>query len=161
MELPTSLVLRGTQFYMDGGTTRLACTDERNQPHTVMLVQRAFAGGNTFGISGRLYFDGELVLLRSPAEARLLELLRSAEVRYTPPDGEPPGEQVKLSPNALILGDDIKQVLTRGPEENIRGLRDTIVEFVASARYESFAAEVEKAGKQAEPNVAPDRRPAS
>ena len=44
------------------------------------------------------------------------------------------------------LLDDIKQVLARGPEKNIRGLRDTIVEFVASQRYEEFAAEVERAG---------------
>lgn len=144
MELPKSLVLRSTQFYMDGGTTCLTCTDEAERPHIVMLVQRAFAGGNTFGIPGRLYFDDELIPMRSELEQRLLDLLRSAEVRYTPPDGGPTGEQANLSPNALILGDDIKQVLTRGPEDNIRGLRDTVVEFVASPRFESFAAEVEK-----------------
>jgi hypothetical protein len=150
MELPKHLVLRGTKFYLDGGTTRVVCTDEADQPHTVMLVQHAFARGNTFGVPGRLYFDGELVPVRSEAEAGLLDLLRTAEVRYTPPAGETAGERITLSPNALILGDDIKQVLTRGPEDNIRGLRDTIVAFVASPQYESFAAEVEQARKEAE-----------
>jgi hypothetical protein len=157
MELPKTLLLRGSSFWLDGGTTHLNCTDEAEQSHTVMLVQRAFTGGNTFGIPGRLYFDGELVPLRSDVESQLLGLLRVAEVRYMPPTGEPTVERIKLSPNALILGEDIKQVLTRGPEDNIRGLRDTIVEFVASPRYESFAAEVEKASKQAEPNGAADQ----
>jgi hypothetical protein len=147
MGLPTNLVLRGGSFWLDGGTARLDCADEAEHSHTVMLVQHAFPGGDTFGIPGRLYFDGELIPIRSESESRLLGLLRAAEVRYTPPTGEQAGERIKLSPNALVFGDDIKQVLTRGPEDNLRGLRDTIVEFVASPQYESFAAEVEKARK--------------
>lgn len=149
MTLPKHLVLGGSSYGLDGGTMRLECTDETGQAHTVMLVQTLFPGGNTFGIPGRLYFDDELIPLRAGAESQLLDLLRSAEVRYTPRPAETTGERIKLSPNALVLGDDIKQVLTRGPEENIRGLRDRIVEFVASLRYESFAAEVERARKPA------------
>jgi hypothetical protein len=144
--LPKQLVLHASRYYMDGGTACLEATDEAGQPHAVMLVQSVFPGGNTFGIPGRLYLDEELVELRSEREAQVLALLRAAEVRYTPPT-EQAGERVTLSPNALILGEDIKEVLSRGPEENIRGLRDRIVEFVESPRYVAFAAEVEQLRK--------------
>jgi hypothetical protein len=113
-----------------------------------MLVQRVFPDGNTFGIPGRLYFDEQLVPLRSEVESQLLSVLRAAEVQYTPPVGEPAGERITPSPKALVLGEDIKHVLSREPEDNIRGLRDTIVEFVASPRFESFA---RREGEQAGP----------
>jgi hypothetical protein len=142
---------------MDGGTVCVTGTDEAEQSHVVMLVQSAFPSGITFGVPGRLYFDGEPVPIRSELESRVLALLRAADVRYTPPAGEQAGERIKLSPNALILGDDIKEVLTRGPEENIRGLRDKIVESVESPRYVSFAAEVDRVNKHAGPGDAPDR----
>src|SRR4051794_4924357 len=102
MDLPTSLVLRSGNYCMDGGTTRLECADEAERPHVVMLVQRSFPGGRTFGIPGRLYFDGELVPMRSEAESRLLALLGAAEVRRAPRPAEPPGERV-ISPDALVL----------------------------------------------------------
>ena len=139
------LVLRSSQYFLDGGTTVLTGTDERGRERAVMLVQNAFADGNTFGIPGRLHLDGEPVPVRSELESQVVAALRAAEVRYTRPEGEPAGERIQLSPNALILGDDIKQVLTRGPEENIRALRDQVVETVESVGYVSFAAEVGRA----------------
>ena len=142
---PTTLVLRSSQYFLDGGTTVLAGTDERGRERAVMLVQNAFTRGNTFGIPGRLHLDGAPVPVRSELESRVLAALRAAEVQYTPPEGEPTGERIQLSPNALILGDDIKQVLTRGPEENIRALRNQVVETVEAEGYVSFAAEVERA----------------
>ncbi len=148
MTLPKSLVLRSSQYWMDGGTASISGTDETEQSHVVMLVQSAFPWGNTFGIPGRLYFDDELVPLRSELESQVLAVLRAAEVRDIPPGDC--GEPILLSQNALILDDDIKQVLSRGPEDNIRGLRDKIVATVESPEYLSFAAEVAGIGKQAE-----------
>jgi hypothetical protein len=76
-------------------------------------------------------------------EAGVLSLLRSAEVRF---DGRPPfdGETFHPSPNALILGDDIREVFTRGPEDNIRALTAKVVAFVESDEYLSFAERVER-----------------
>jgi hypothetical protein len=156
VDVPQRLTLTGTRFFMDGGTIVITAIDERGGERSVMLVQRAFAWGNTFGVPGRLYLDGQPVTVRSEVESRLVALLRMADVRYAPPAGESPGERIQLSPNALILGDDIKQVLSRGPEENIRGLREQVVEWVESPQYVSFAAEAEQARNQAEPGATAD-----
>lgn len=76
-------------------------------------------------------------------EAGVLSLLRAAVVRY----GGPPtsAERIELSPSALILGDDIRDVLTRGPEDNIRALTAGVVAFVESDAYLWFAERVEQA----------------
>src|SRR5262249_11505831 len=52
---------------------------------------------------------------------------------------------VRLSPNALVIGDDIRAVLTRGPEENMRALTAQVIEFVESEQYLRFADRVEQA----------------
>src|SRR5262245_32542080 len=124
--MPDRLILHASQFFLDGGTTILRGTDERCGQHTIMLVQNAFASGRTFGIPGQLYFDGKPVSVRSELESRVLALLRAAEIRYIPPLDDQQGERIQPSPNAAILGDDIRQVLTRTPEENLRALRDRV-----------------------------------
>ena len=139
---PASLVLRSSEYFLDGGTAILTGTDELGRERAVMLVQRAFPESGSFGIAGRLYLDGEPVPVRSELESQVLTVLRTAEVQYTSPEGEPAGERIQLSPNALILGDDIRQVLTRSPEENIRALRNEMIEAVESEQYVTFAAEV-------------------
>ncbi|HKB40228.1 MAG TPA: hypothetical protein VKD72_27610 [Gemmataceae bacterium] len=145
MATPKQLTLHSSAYCLDGGTVLLTGTDEDGRAHAVMLVQNRFPGGNTCGIPGRLYFDDELIPLRSDLESEVLALLRAADVRCIPEASEQAGERVQLSPNALILGDDIKQVLSRGPEDNIRGLRDQVIATVESPAYLSFAAEVDRA----------------
>ena len=86
---PTTLALWSSRYYLDGGTTILTGTDERGRERVVMLVQSAFAGGNTYGIPGRLYLDGKPVPVRSELEASVVASLRAAEVRYNSPEGEP------------------------------------------------------------------------
>lgn len=146
MELPARLVVHNSAYALDGGTTVLRATDEAGREHGVMLVQHAFPQPSpSLGATpGRLYFDGELAPVRSDLEAGVLALLRAAEVRYS--EGGPEhGERIQLSPNALILGEDIRQVLTRGPEENIRALLAYVVRFVESEEYLRFAERVEQA----------------
>jgi ribosomal protein L7/L12 len=71
----------GYALTLDGGTVHLMATDAAGQEHAVMLVQRArpypFSDGWR---PGRLYFDGEIVPIRSEMEAALLSLLESADV---------------------------------------------------------------------------------
>jgi hypothetical protein len=146
MTLPSRLTLHDSLFALDGGTTYLKATDEPGQERTVMLVQhsRPEASPRFDAVSGRLYFDGQPVPVRSELEAGVLSLLKSAKVQYI----EPPARQgvtIQLSPNVLIIGDDIREVLTRGPEENIRALTARVIGFVESDEYLLFAERVERA----------------
>jgi hypothetical protein len=146
MVLPAKLTVHNFAYALDGGTTVLQATDEAGRDRVVMLAQHAFPqpSPSLGALPGRLYFDGVLVPLRSDLEAGLLSLLRVAEVRYSEPRHDQ-GERLQLSPNALILGEDIRQVLTRGPEDNIRALLAAVVEFVGSEAYLRFAERVEQA----------------
>jgi hypothetical protein len=81
--------------------------------------------------------------MRSADELAVLSLLKAAEVKYTSETRRK--ERVELSPNALILSDEIRSVLTRGPEENIRLLVAQFVQFVESDEYFRFAERVDQA----------------
>jgi hypothetical protein len=128
------LVLHTSQYCLDGGTTILKGIDESNRDREVMLVQSMFQEMREFGIPGRLYLDGELVPVRSELESQVLAMLRASEIRSIPTKKNE-GKSISVSPNALILSQDIKDVLTRGPEENIRALRDQVIEKVESPQY--------------------------
>jgi len=146
MVLPASLTVHNCAYALDGGTTVLQATDEAGRERGVMLVQHAFPqpSPSLGALPGRLYFDGELVPMRSDLETRVLALLRAAEVRYSGPLPDQ-CESLQLSPNALILGEDIRQVLSRGPEDNIRALLAAVVKYVESEAYLRFAERVEQA----------------
>lgn len=149
MTLPARLTLRNSAYALDGGTTSLMATDEAGRQHSVTLVQHSRPEASTSfdAVPGRLYFDGQLVPIRSAMEAAVLSLLKAAEVRF---EGRPPfgGETFQLSPNALILGDDIREVFTRGSEDNIRALTAKVIAFVESDEYLFFAERVEQASDE-------------
>ncbi|MES2787993.1 MAG: hypothetical protein V4719_00120 [Planctomycetota bacterium] len=154
MELPASLMVYQFAYALDCGTTLLQATDEIGRQHTVMLVQHSFPqlSPSLTYLPGRLYFDNELVPIRSDMEMRVLALLRAAEVRFSVPLlGEV--ESIQLSRNAPILSEDIRQVLTRSPEDNIRSVLAALVEFVESEAYLRFAERVEQAADTTRYNV--------
>jgi hypothetical protein len=143
-ELPHHLTLYSYAYALDGGTTYLHATDESGREHTVLVVQHSFPEGSPSfdAIPGRVYFDSELVPIRSDIEARVLDLLRNADVRIEPPP-EIPGA-IRLSPNALILGDDIREAM-EGGSGGIRYLVDRAIRFVESDDYLRFPERVEQA----------------
>src|SRR5262245_43550965 len=141
--LPKRLVVSDCAFYLDGGTIVLTCSGELGASHVIMLVQSMFPDGNTCGIPGRLYFDDELIPIRSELESQLLSLLRDAELRYVPRPGES-DDATPLSPNHIILGDDIKEVLARDAEGNLKALLAKVIETVESPRYVMFASDVDR-----------------
>lgn len=149
MVLPKRLTIHGSAYFLDGGTTILQATDDEGREHSIMLVQHAFAhaGLSLNAIPGRLYFDDRLIPMRSELEAQVVQLLRTAEVRYVAPVGSESNQDLRtqLSPKALILGDDIRQVLSRGPEENMRAHAAAMVQFVLSDEYLHFVERVEQA----------------
>lgn len=145
MAFPHRLTIYNSAYALDGGTMVLQATDEAGRERVVMLVQHASLQPMTLdALPGRLYFDGELVPMRSDLENRVLALLCAAEVRYSGPFPDQ-DESIQLSPNALILDEDIRQVLSRSPEDNIRALLAALVEFVESEAYLRFAERVEQA----------------
>jgi hypothetical protein len=143
MMLPAKLTVHNFWYALDGGTTILQTTDEAGQNHSVMLVQHAFPNANPSlrAIPGRLYFDGELVPMRSELEAGLLAILRTAEIQYS----EPFSEQGRISPKTLILGNGIREVFSRSHEDNIRALLAELIQFVESEAYLRFVERVEQA----------------
>jgi hypothetical protein len=146
--LPSQLTIHDCALCLDGGTVLLGTTDEAGQKRSIMLVQHAFPQTNPIGwVPGRLYLDDDVVPIRSPLEANILALLRAATILVANPartDDEP----VQLAPNGLILGEDIRQVFSRGPEENIRALLAQIIQFVDSEGYLRFAERVEQASDE-------------
>ena len=126
-----------------------------------MLVQHAFpARSPSFdAIPGRLYFDGELVPMRSQLEADVLTLLRNAEVKCLGTK-QTYGERYELAPNALILGDDLRQILTSDPEVSLRSQIAAMIRFIESDKYVQFALRVEQAADLSRYTVWPAWDPA-
>lgn len=127
MKIPARLTVHDSAYFLDGGTISLRAIDEVGKPRRIMLMQRYFPSPG----SGQLFLDDELVPMRSPQETELLGVLRTAEIRATPS----PIRGERLSENALILGDDIRAAMTRGPEENLRAFLAEVIAFVASEDY--------------------------
>lgn len=127
---------------MDGGTIELDGIDEKGEERTISLIQSAFVDSWLSGIPGRLYLDENPVPVRSELEKQVIAILRLAALKYSsivPVDTE----RIELSPNVLILGDDIKLALTRDAESNLSVFRDQVVAEVEAEKYVSFAAKVD------------------
>jgi hypothetical protein len=148
---PRRIVVRDSEYVLDGGTIHLRATDQRGREVGILLVQHVFPQPSlSMGeIPGRLYFGSQLVPIRSEFEERVLRLLSEAEVQAPPP---PPPQPPRK--NMLVIGDDIKAFMSRTPEENCRAFLREIIEFVRSERYITFAAEVDRADQsRAEPGA--------
>ena len=135
MALPARLTFHNCKYLVDGGTYILCATDERDTVHQVTLVQHMFLQPHSDPqrIPGRLYFDEELVAIRSERESELLRLIKTAAVQATPPAANAsalPGITIHA-----VAGDDIKRFLDQAPEENVRWATDALVTFVESEEY--------------------------
>jgi hypothetical protein len=146
MTFPTKLTLRESAYALDGGTTALMFVDEQDKEQTVVLNQHAYIPEPKYfdeGLPGRLYFNETLIEVRSREEHFLLTLLKTAEVRYLPED-DFQGENIELSPNRAIFGDDLKQIFNQTPEENLRLMLKNVIDFVESDEYVTFAEKVNR-----------------
>jgi hypothetical protein len=144
------LTLFDCAYMLDGGSIFLNLRDRGGTEYGVTLMQHAFPDSkDTEGmLPGRLYADGELVPIRSPREAQILADLAAAVI--TPPPQEPPASTQNVDPDrkTIIFGDDIRDVMTRKPDANLRALRDQLVAFVQSQQYLAFAKQVEQAQRK-------------
>ena len=141
MNFPTKFLLYDSAYFLDGGTTQLFFIDEQNKEHLVLLRQHAFVSYRKScpeDLPGRLYFNENLIEIRSPEEKSLLTLLKSADLQYKREVGSS-SERNPFPSN--VNSDDIKEILNQSPEENLRSLRN-VIEFVESDEYISFAEKV-------------------
>ena len=121
-------------------------TDDSGDEYSVILNQHAYIPEPKYfdtGVPGRLYFDDNLIEIRSPQEKNLLKLLKSAELRSAPKD-DLSNEQIELSPNIHVFGDDIKRIFNQSPEENLHSMLNNVINFVESDEYVVFAEKVKE-----------------
>jgi hypothetical protein len=136
-ELPTRIVVRDCAMAMDGGTLHLSATDEGGRQVSIMLASSL--PSSSMRVAGRLYFDGDLVPMRSEREARIVELLSKATVEAP---GLPPSAPTS---RMVIIGADIKQFLEQNPEENCKVFIHKIVESVQAESYLRLSTDEERA----------------
>src|SRR5262245_38149172 len=116
--LPAQLTIYDCAYCLDGGTISLAAIDDAGAEPSIVLIKHRSPRPSEDVIPGRLYFDHVLVPIRSELESQLVRLLRAAECQSSPGEEES-SERIKFSPNVVVLGEDIRQVLTRSPEDNL------------------------------------------
>ena len=141
MEVPSGVAVEDGAFATDGGSISLALTEPDSCRHTLLLTQHLLPRWDPDGpLLGRLYFDQELVPIRSEAEAGLLEALRTARF----PEEKPArGASGRGSPG-LAVGDDIKEFLGKveaGPTAALRHQVESVVRSVESDEHVRFAAD--------------------
>ena len=134
--LPIRIVVRGCTLRLDGGTIGLNATDEAERQVNIVLATTSPGG---FGMTGRLYFNGYLVPMRSEHEAQILKLLSEATVLT--PRTLPRGRGSRMA----ALGQDIKDFFERDTEDNCRAFIRQILEAVQSKSYLRWATDEEKA----------------
>jgi hypothetical protein len=138
IELPSRIVVSDCALTLDGGTIHLMAANETGREFSVMLVT-AMSTGTSMGVTGRLYFDGVLVPMRSEREAQILRLLSEATVQV------PRLPPTRRTPRMAIVGEDIEQFLAQNPEETCRVFLRKILESVQSESYLRYATDEEKA----------------
>lgn len=136
-ELPTRIVVRDCAMALDGGTIHLSATDEAGRQVSIMLATPL--PSSSMRVAGRLYFDGDLVPMRSEREAGVLKLLTAATVEA--PELPPRVENSRM----VVIGQDIKDFFARSPEKNCRAFIRKIVESVQSDNYLRLVTDDEKA----------------
>lgn len=128
--IPECITLIESEYWLDGGSTTLFAVSESGSRHLIHLTQRTIPGSAN---PGRLMFDQKLIAVRSDEESRIVELLRAATIDAA--DVPPPPQPE----NRLILGDDIKDVMTSSPTANIEKFRSEFIDYLESDEYLEIA----------------------
>ncbi|MCM2372194.1 hypothetical protein [Aporhodopirellula aestuarii] len=131
LENANKITLVYSSILLDGGTTTLYAIADSGQRCSVRLNQHVI---ETSADPARLFFNDELVEVRSEEERRILDLLKEADIHPLTPESvrqilaSPAGSKVELEMFAVDASDTI-----------IAQLRDSVVTFVESDEYASVA----------------------
>lgn len=142
MEVPARpiAVILDCAYAMDGGSIHASVRSGDGSEHALLLVQHALPESATpNALFGRLYFDGDLIPIRSESEAAIIGGLRTAAIEVP---AQPPEQHDPVSETALVFGDEPRQVLDAiraGPEAATRQLITLLVSWVESEEYSTLA----------------------
>ncbi len=134
MHLRPPLTLRACAAAGDGGSLAVDVIDSDGHKHWITLVQHVFLDGYAVDrIPGRLYWNDELIGIRSAEESTLLASLESPLVDCSTdldPDAACDGHEADAQDRKLVL-DEITEDVSRCAE--------AIRTFVSSDRYLEIA----------------------
>lgn len=81
MKLPQSIELDGVGYSLDGGSRTISVTDQNGIGHKIELIQHGLISKIFRNrLPGRLYFDKEIVPVRSEMEFALIELIENGKL---------------------------------------------------------------------------------
>ncbi|MEN8240565.1 MAG: hypothetical protein ABFS17_01490 [Chloroflexota bacterium] len=152
MKIPTQLTFIQSFYLTDGGTIVLIGEEPNMTRHEITLYQSLLLHQiDPNKLPGRLYFNRQLIAVRSESEAQILRLLQTGEIIEEPPAPSEVNPTVKKSPG-MVVGDDLKAYsakLAEGKAAVIRHLRDQMIARVESQEYLELAQQL---GNRTNPN---------
>ena len=125
-KLPNQIRLTGGGARLDGGTLTFHATTESGEHVKIRLNQHMLRGTEN---PGRLFYDGNIVDVRSDYENILLTLLETAEIQIDE------GPRPDTTPN--YIGPPIEAIESWNEEKTrwIDEFRTELIDFVRSERY--------------------------
>ena len=142
MKIPENLTFQEAAYAFDGGSIMLILKGSEGQDYDFTLAQHAFREPEMYmNIPGRLYFDGNLIGIRSKEEEIILKIvecfLKAEEQKVSE-------EEVffeKDLSGQLILGEDIKGIMSNPHTHDIKLLKK-FLNFIRSEEYIEFSKKV-------------------
>ncbi len=143
MEIPAVITVLEGAFATDGGSISLLLEDGEGQRHNVLLTQHLLPVIESPGArrSGRLYFNGTIVEVRSEDELAIISSLKIAGIKAPAPAGNPSNTFANSQPG-MTVGDDITDYFTKiaeGPEAALLYLVREVIGYVESEEYVTYA----------------------
>ncbi len=146
MDIPEKITLVDGYYFTDGGSIVLiAETPDSNRRQITLGQHRILEYYDPNVLPGRLYWDSQLVPVRSELEADLIALLETSEIAPgEPPEPEKEAASSEAGP-VVVVGDDLKEYyakMAEGKRATIRYLRASLIKFVRSRKYVRIAKKV-------------------
>lgn len=143
MNIPSTITILSGAFATDGGSISLLLSDPLGHKHDVLLSQHTIPPSGFSGerLSGRLYFNGSLVEIRSKDELTIISALKKANIETTTPETTR-FNAINTAQPGMIVGDDIKDYyfkIAEGPEAALRHLVCKLTGYVESEEYVTYA----------------------
>jgi hypothetical protein len=148
MEFPEELTIIDGFYFTDGGSIILIAEDPDSIRHQITLAQHRFL--EIFDpnlLPGRLYFNHQMIPVRSELEAELINLVQNSEIVPVEPLERLKGEASISNGPMMVVGDDLKEYYAKvaeGKGEVINHLIENLINFVQSETYIRIAKKFEK-----------------
>lgn len=126
MNLPSNIRLIDGGARLDGGTIHLHALDESGETFKIRLNQYMFGGTEE---PGRLFFNDNIVGVRSECETLLLSILETAEIQIEV------GPHPDTTPNYIGPPTDAIEAANEEKTSCIDEFRTLLIDFVRSDRY--------------------------